>query len=444
MFCSKTLLIQQENRNFATLYLLLLIHFFISTIAMKIIHTADLHLGNVFHQHSRVAEHRHFFQWLLQTLSTEKPDALIISGDVFDSPNPSVEVQRLFFDFLTQCTSENEDMQVVVIAGNHDSGARIEAAEELLRQHNIYVRGTVQRKEDVYDFERNILPLSPRNTSEAAVVCYALPFLRPMDYPHGMSVEEGIKYHLQQMDKWHKGSDFKKLPVVVAAHFYAVGAFVNEQEHSERLVVGGQDCVSVNDMGKRYAYTALGHIHKPQAVADIETVRYSGSPIALSFSERDYQRCVMEIELDERGRAEVRAIDYTPLCELLTLPKYGNASPEKLLSLLADLPKDDGVTPRESWPYLELHVELSQPEPELRAKIAQMLSDKAVRFCRVTTETAYRKAQDADNLPSLETQLEQISPLDLAQRCYQAQFGDEMSPALVQRFEKAEQALQES
>ena len=231
MFCSKTLVIQQENRNFATLYLLLLIHFFISTIAMKIIHTADLHLGNVFHQHSRVAEHRHFFQWLLQTLSTEKPDALIISGDVFDSPNPSVEVQRLFFDFLTQCTSENEDMQVVVIAGNHDSGARIEAAEELLRQHNIYVRGTVQRKEDVYDFERNILPLSPRDTSEAAVVCYALPFLRPMDYPHGMSVEEGIKYHLQQMDKWHKGSDFKKLPVVVAAHFYAVGAFVNEQEH---------------------------------------------------------------------------------------------------------------------------------------------------------------------------------------------------------------------
>ena len=402
MFCSKTLVIQQENRNFATLYLLLLIHFFISTISMKIIHTADLHLGNVFHQHSRVAEHRHFFQWLLQMLSTEKPDALIISGDVFDSPNPSVEVQRLFFDFLTQCTSENEDMQVVVIAGNHDSGARIEAAEELLRQHNIYVRGTVQRKED---------------------------------YPHGMSVEEGIKYHLQQMDKWHKGSDFKKLPVVVAAHFYAVGAFVNEQEHSERLVVGGQDCVSVNDMGKRYAYTALGHIHKPQAVADIETVRYSGSPIALSFSERDYQRCVMAIELDERGRAEVRAIDYTPLCELLTLPKYGNASPEKLLSLLADLPKDDGVTPRESWPYLE---------PELRAKISQMLSDKAVRFCRVTTETAHRKAQDADNLPSLETQLEQISPLDLAQRCYQAQFGDEMSPALVQRFEKAEQALQES
>ncbi len=411
---------------------------------MKIIHTADLHLGNVFHQHSRVAEHRHFFQWLLQTLKHEEPDALIISGDIFDSPNPSVEVQRLFFDFLNQCTQENEGMQVVVIAGNHDSGARIEAAEELLRLHNIYVRGTVQRKGETFDFERNILPLSPRHASEAAVVCYALPFLRSMDYPHNLSVEGGIKYHLQQMDKCHKASEFKKLPVVLAAHFYAVGAFVNEQEHSERLVVGGQDCVEVGDWGKRYAYTALGHIHKAQEVADLETVRYSGSPIALSFSEVDYKRSVMLVEVDERGRAEVRAIDYTPLCDLLTLPKYGYASPEKLLSLLADLPKDDGTTPRETWPYLELHVQLSQPEPELRAKIAKLLEDKSVRFCRVTTETAKREPQTTETLPSLETQLEQISPLELAQRCYQSQFGNEMSEALVQRFQMAQQALQEA
>lgn len=410
---------------------------------MKILHTADLHLGNVFHQHSRVAEHRHFLQWLLQTLRDEQPDALIISGDIFDTPNPSAEVQRLFYDFLHQCAQENEGMQVVIIAGNHDSGARIEAVEGLLRAHNIYVRGIVEKDSERYNYERNILPLSLRGSSEAVVVCYALPFLRPMDYPHGLSVEGGIKHHLQQMDKWRKGSDFKKLPVVVAAHFYAVGAFVNESEHSERVVVGGQDCVDVSDWAKRYAYTALGHIHKPQAVGDFETVRYSGSPIALSFSERDYQRCVMAVEIDERGQTEVRAIDYIPLCALLTLPKHGSASPEKLLSLLADLPKDDGSQPRETWPYLELHVELSQPEPELRAKIVRLLEDKAVRFCRITTSVQRAASKTAQELPSLETQLQQFSPLDLAQRCYQSQFGGEMSPALVERFQKAEQALQD-
>ena len=411
---------------------------------MKIIHTADLHLGNVFHQHSRVEEHRHFFQWLLQTLREETPDALIISGDIFDTPNPSVEVQRLFFDFLTDCTDQNEGMQVVIIAGNHDSGARLETAEALLQQHNIYVRGTVHRTGDSYDFERNILPLSTRHSSEAAVVCYALPFLRAIDYPHGMSVEEGLKHHLEQMDKCHKKSDFKSLPVVVAAHFYAVGAYVNEVEHSERLVVGGQDAVSVGNMAKRYAYTALGHIHKAQAVNDLEMVRYAGSPIPLSFSERDYQRSVTLLNIDEGGNTEVSTLDYTPLCALLTLPKHGYALPEKLLSLLAELPEDDGTQARETWPFLELRVEISQPEPELRAQIVQQLSNKAVRFCRVATNLAHSGERKAEDLPSLETNLEQIYPLDLAQRHYQERFDNEMPDALLQRFKMAEQLLHEA
>lgn len=411
---------------------------------MKIIHTADLHLGNVFHQHSRVEEHRHFFQWLLQTLREETPDALIISGDIFDTPNPSVEVQRLFFDFLTDCTDQNEGMQVVIIAGNHDSGARLETAEALLQQHNIYVRGTVHRTGDSYDFERNILPLSTRHSSEAAVVCYALPFLRAIDYPHGMSVEEGLKHHLEQMDKCHKKSDFKSLPVVVAAHFYAVGAYVNEVEHSERLVVGGQDAVSVGNMAKRYAYTALGHIHKAQAVNDLDTVRYAGSPIPLSFSERDYQRSVTLLNIDEDGNTAVSTLDYTPLCALLTLPKYGYASPEKLLSLLAELPEDDGTQARETWPFLELRVEISQPEPELRAQIVQQLSNKAVRFCRVATNLAHSGERKAEDLPSLANNLEQISPLDLAQRHYQERFDNEMPDALLQRFKMAEQLLHEA
>ncbi|MCF0235373.1 MAG: exonuclease subunit SbcD, partial [Bacteroidaceae bacterium] len=95
---------------------------------MKIIHTADLHLGNVFHQHSRTAEHQHFLDWLRQTLTSEAADALIISGDVFDTHNPSAEAQRMLFDFLLQATEENEGLQIVVVAGNHDAGARLEAA----------------------------------------------------------------------------------------------------------------------------------------------------------------------------------------------------------------------------------------------------------------------------------------------------------------------------
>lgn len=90
---------------------------------MKIIHTADWHLGNVFHRHNRVAEHRHFFGWLRDTIVQQQPDALIVSGDIFDGPNPAAEVQRLFYDFLTHLSVEHPGMSIILIAGNHDSGA---------------------------------------------------------------------------------------------------------------------------------------------------------------------------------------------------------------------------------------------------------------------------------------------------------------------------------
>lgn len=190
--------------------------------------------------------------------------------------------------------------------------------------------------------------------------------------------------------------------------------------------------------------TLRRHIHKAQAVNDQETVRYAGSPIPLSFSERDYQRSVTLLNIDEGGNTEVSTLDYTPLCVLLTLPQYGYASPEKLLSLLAELPEDDGTQARETWPFLELRVEISQPEPELRAQIVQQLSNKAVRFCRVATNLAHSGERKVEDLPSLANNLEQISPLDLAQRHYQERFDNEMPDALLQRFKMAEQLLHEA
>ncbi len=206
-------------------------------------------------------------------------------------------------------------MSIVLIAGNHDSGARLEAGEELLRMHNIYVRGTVWKDaEGEPYFERMILPLAPRGSNTAEVVCFALPFLRPADYPTGLSVQEGIRHYLTNLDKRLKKTEFKRLPVMVAAHFYANGALIQEQEHSERLVVGGQDMVEVGAMGKNYAYVALGHIHRAQAVGDCANVRYAGSPLALSFSERDYKRSVQLVEIDEKGRVQATALPYSPLC----------------------------------------------------------------------------------------------------------------------------------
>ena len=403
---------------------------------MKIIHTADWHLGNVFHRHNRVAEHRHFFGWLRDTIVQQQPDALIVSGDIFDGPNPAAEVQRLFYDFLTHLSVEHPGMSIVLIAGNHDSGARLEAGEELLRLHNIFVRGTVWKDaEGETYFERMILPLAPRGSDTAEVVCYALPFLRPADYPAGLSVQDGLRHYLTNLDKRLKKTAFKRLPVVVAAHFYAHGALIQAHEHSERLVVGGQDMVEIDTMGKAYAYVALGHIHRPQAVGNCANVRYAGSPLALSFSERDYKRAVNLVEIDTQGHVETTSLFYTPLCALISLPERGALDPQEALSRLRSLPDAQPDDDREAYPYVEMNIRLAQPEPELRRRIGEIIEHKAVKFCRITTST-YREqsAQDDTQRPAVENSLHSQAPIDIAKQYYTARYGNEMPEALVERF----------
>lgn len=403
---------------------------------MKIIHTADWHLGNVFHRHNRVAEHRHFFGWLRDTIVQQQPDALIVSGDIFDGPNPAAEVQRLFYDFLTHLSVEHPGMSIILIAGNHDSGARLEAGEELLRLHNIFVRGTVWKDaEGETYFERMILPLAPRGSDTAEVVCYALPFLRPADYPAGLSVQDGLRHYLTNLDKRLKKTAFKRLPVVVAAHFYAHGALIQAHEHSERLVVGGQDMVEIDTMGKAYAYVALGHIHRPQAVGNCANVRYAGSPLALSFSERDYKRAVNLVEIDTQGHVETTSLFYTPLCALVSLPERGALDPQEALSRLRSLPDAQPDDDREAYPYVEMNIRLAQPEPELRRRIGEIIEHKAVKFCRITTST-YREqsAQDDTQRPAVENSLHSQAPIDIAKQYYTARYGNEMPEALVERF----------
>lgn len=403
---------------------------------MKIIHTADWHLGNVFHRHNRVAEHRHFFGWLRDTIVQQQPDALIVSGDIFDGPNPAAEVQRLFYDFLTHLSVEHPGMSIILIAGNHDSGARLEAGEELLRLHNIFVRGTVWKDaEGETYFERMILPLAPRGSDTAEVVCYALPFLRPADYPAGLSVQDGLRHYLTNLDKRLKKTAFKRLPVVVAAHFYAHGALIQAHEHSERLVVGGQDMVEIDTMGKAYAYVALGHIHRPQAMGNCANVRYAGSPLALSFSERDYKRAVNLVEIDTQGHVETTSLFYTPLCALISLPDRGALDPQEALSRLRSLPDAQPDDDREAYPYVEMNIRLAQPEPELRRRIGEIIEHKAVKFCRITTST-YREqsAQDDTQRPAVENSLHSQAPIDIAKQYYTARYGNEMPEALVERF----------
>ena len=409
---------------------------------MKIIHTADWHLGSVFHRNNRNDEHAHFLNWLLAELRERQPDALIISGDIFDTPNPPASAEKLFYDFIGDASAAVDGLQIVITSGNHDSAGRLEAPAALLRSRNVYIRGLVPRddNDDTPLFSELLLPLSLRTSPEAKVVCFALPFLRPYDYPAGMSATEGITWYISNMLKALKKSPFKGLPIIVSAHLYAAGAFICNSEHSERLVVGGQDAVDASTLDCGAAYVALGHIHKAQQVhtQGQSEVWYAGSALPMSFSEKGYRHGVQWVEIADDGEATVSRIDYTPLRSLMSIPAQGAASPSEIFDEISALPKrkknDDGS----EWPYLEIRVEEKQPEPSLMNEVAEELKDRAVRFCRMVRE-APATPGEKDNAPHDIDALRRISPLDMAQAVFESRYHAPMPQALEERFKLAEQ-----
>lgn len=403
---------------------------------MKILHTADWHLGNVFHGHDRHDEHRHFLDWLADVLQERRPDALFISGDVFDSPNPSAAAEQMFYDFLQRATALVDGLQIVIIAGNHDSAGRLEAPASLLSRHNIYIKGLVHlTPQGLPDFENFLIPLHRRGEAEASLLCFALPYLRAADWPGG-STGEGLRHYFSKLHHTADKSDYAHLPRVALAHFYASGADIAPEGHSERLVVGGQDCVDPNVTGGGFCYVALGHIHKQQKVAD--GIYYAGSALPMSFSERGYRHGVQWVEVEKDNVPHTFQIGYSPLRELLTIPAHGAASVEEMHRLLHELPlrkkKDEGT----DWPYLEIRVEESQPEPELLQRVSEVLEERAVRFCRMVRSFSLSGVDNESPIESLES-LHDLNPLEMAQNLFENRYHNPMPEELQQRFLEAEE-----
>ena len=157
---------------------------------IKILATSDWHLGNVFKGFDRQAEHVHFLEWLLATIDRERPDVLLVAGDVFDNSNPSAAAQRLYYDFLDRVTVAAPGMAVVIIAGNHDSATRLEAPRALLERRGVQVRGVVRRQADGQpDWAELLVPVESRDGERAWIM--AVPYLRDGDFARDAGYGEG-------------------------------------------------------------------------------------------------------------------------------------------------------------------------------------------------------------------------------------------------------------
>lgn len=228
---------------------------------------------------------------------------LLISGDIFDVANPSAQAQRQFYRFLRRVTEQNPGLQIILIAGNHDSASRLETPIPLLEEMNIQIRGTVRKRADgTIDTEELIIELKDRSGKRQGW-CLAVPYLRQGDYRQSRVKEILIRQGLRPCTtSWlpaSKNAGQKQEAIIAMGHLQAAGSQISEGDQSERLIIGGLEGIPSSVFPSQITYGALGHIHREQQIANRNEIRYAGSPLPMSFAEENYRHGVILLEIDK-------------------------------------------------------------------------------------------------------------------------------------------------
>lgn len=406
---------------------------------MKLIHTSDWHLGQLFHGYDRHAEHQAFLDWLVGQLREREPDALLIAGDIFDHANPSGQSQKQFYRFLAAARESCPRLDIVVIAGNHDSAGRLEAPESLLEAFGVRVVGQLQPDEDP---ARALIPLRNR-AGEVQAWCLGIPYLRPGDVPridgerqsYPAGIAASYSKHLQAALEVRQPNQ----ALIAMGHLHAQGGTTSE-DSERRLVIGGEEAVDAGIFGKELAYVALGHLHLGQKVGGQERIRYCGSPLPLSFTETDYPHQILEVHLQGAELAQVETIRAPRPVPMLRIPPR----PQPLGEVLTALEQLDTETVEPgSEPWLEVQVLLDGPKPGLRQEIEEALAGKAVRLVKISPSRVKNETTDQPEETEAELELKLEQPDQMFIRRYRDEWGQEPDAELIELFREVEDAARQ-
>ncbi len=271
---------------------------------MKILHTADWHIGQRLYEQSRFDEHEKFLDWLLETIQARSVDLLLVSGDIFDVSLPSAEATNLYYQFLFRLSKET-NAYAVITAGNHDSARHLDAPKEFLAMGRIYVVGHANEPADcVFSFP----PDNPR------VSVAAVPYLTESDFPYISNetwVRRSERYRNRLKAFYAKCVACMPayLPKILMGHLFVQGG--KESDSERNIQIGGATAIRASDFPKGIDYVALGHLHRPQTISGANyPIRYSGSPIPLRFNEAGYRKEICLLELSDDGTiARVKDIE---------------------------------------------------------------------------------------------------------------------------------------
>lgn len=265
---------------------------------MKLIHLGDLHIGKRVNEFSMLEDQEFILARILSVIEDEQPDGVLLAGDIYDKTVPSAEAVALFDRFLVRLARLGP--AVFMISGNHDSPERIAFGGRLMEQSRVYVS-------PIFDGHIKSVLLK-EGTRQVRI--YLLPFVKPAQVRHYL--DESVTDYNQAMEACIREMKVNPEEInILVAHQFVTGAIRCE---SEELSVGGTDNVDF-EVFEPFDYVALGHLHGPQQVGR-ETIRYAGSPLKYSFSERNQVKSVTVVEIERKGRIGVRQVPLTPRRDL--------------------------------------------------------------------------------------------------------------------------------
>ena len=408
---------------------------------MKVLHTSDWHIGRSLYGRKRYPEFGSFLDWLAETIQQHEIDVLLVAGDIFDTSAPSNRSQQLYYRFLCQVAG-SPCRHVVIIAGNHDSPSFLNAPRELLKALDVHVVGnSTEAPED------EVFVLRNKQDDPELIVC-AVPYLRDRDIrtaEAGESVKdkekkliEGIRTHyaavaaLAEQKRKELGVD---IPIVAMGHLFTAGGQTVDGDGVRELYVGSLAHVTAGIFPAIFDYLALGHLHVPQKVNNLENIRYSGSPLPMGFGEAKQQKSVCKVVFDQqddhRMAVSVQLID-VPVFQKLERVK---GDWDSISSRIREL----SATDSQGW--LEIIYEGDAVIGDLRERLEAMISGTRMEILRIRNNRIIDRV--LGRIHEQET-LEELDVNDVFERCLAVHdVPEDQRPELIRTYQQTVSSLYE-
>jgi len=373
---------------------------------MKLLHIADLHIGKRVNEFNMIEDQKYILEQILWITDEEKPDGILIAGDVYDKSQPSAEAVELLDEFLTKLTAFGQP--VFMISGNHDSPERLSFGSRIMQKNGLYIAG-------VFD---GVLQKVSLEDEHGIVNIYLLPFLKPVmvkPFFEGLieSYDEAVRAVISTAE-----INEQERNILLAHQFVVNGTQQPERSESESLSVGGLDNVDVSAF-EAFDYVALGHLHRPQRIGR-DTVRYAGSPLKYSFSEARHQKSATLLELGVKGELSIQQLPLIPLHDL-----------REIKGPIAELLRMGREEPESAEDYI--HATLTDEEEIYDAigRLRQVYPNLMV----LDFENS-RIGQAVFSQIAASSDVAGKSPMDLFAAFYQMQNNNELTPEQVQVMER--------